>query len=62
MGREFYISHDSQNQGCGGTGWIMVSTQNNCFYERGASNKPAFFYAKGDSAGTSWGACFTCAD
>ncbi|XP_076470008.1 uncharacterized protein LOC143300296 [Babylonia areolata] len=50
MGREFFINKDSSS--CAGNGWIMVSTQNNCFYER-AGSKPTFYYAKGDTAG-SW--------
>ncbi|XP_070202959.1 uncharacterized protein [Littorina saxatilis] len=49
LGREFYISESGQ--GCAGTGWIMVSTQDNCFYERAGSGKPTFYYAKGNTAG-----------
>ncbi|KAL8559725.1 hypothetical protein ACOMHN_002258 [Nucella lapillus] len=50
MGREFLVNKNSQS--CYGVGWIMVSTQNNCFYER-ATNKPTFYYSKGTTS-ASW--------
>ncbi|XP_041376889.1 uncharacterized protein LOC121389360 [Gigantopelta aegis] len=51
-GREFYASSAS-GIGCDQTGWIMVSTKNNCFYE-GLSQKPAFLYST-TGIRTRWG-------
>jgi len=50
-GREFYMSQSSNL--CSGTGWFMVSTQSQCFYEGRGTAKPTFYYAPGTSA-TSW--------
>ncbi|XP_060570089.1 uncharacterized protein LOC132728460 isoform X2 [Ruditapes philippinarum] len=50
-GHEFLAS--SSGSGCNSQGWIMVSTKNNCPFEQG-SQKPAFYYAPGQSV-TSWG-------
>jgi len=50
-GREFYASQSSNL--CSGTGWFMVSTQSNCFYEGQRGTKPTFYYAPGTTA-ASW--------
>lgn len=51
MGREFYIN--KQSSGCDAVGWIMVSTQRSCFYERTSAAKPTFLYSKATTA-DSW--------
>ena len=50
-GRQFYAS--SSGNGCNAQGWIMVSTQSGCTFEQG-SQKPAFYYAPGQTA-ANWG-------
>ena len=52
FGRQFYSS--KQNSGCTSVGWMFISTTttNPCSFEYG--NKPAFYYAPGQSA-VQWG-------
>jgi len=46
-GRHFVVTKNSQS--CNINGWIMMSTRENCFFERGT--QPGFFYSKNDKSG-----------